>query len=343
MRIRSVAIALLLSAMPLMSTVAKPIVIAHRGASGYLPEHTLLAVTAAHTFGADFIEQDIVLSRDGVPVVLHDIYLDATTDVAERHPGRRRDDGRFYAIDFSLAELKLLSVTERRESNGQRVFDGRFPNVDLALRIPTLAEEIELIKGLNASRQRNTGWYIELKAPVFHRQAGWDIARVVLDVLEQHGLNNADSPVYLQCFHDETLKYLRETLKTPLPLIQLIAENDWGEDGGVDYDQLRTPEGLDRIAAFADGIGPWIPQLFDRDGKTPNDLARNAHDRGLLIHPYTLRADALSLGATDFDELQRRVFIDAGVDGAFTDFSDLTRLFIDQHFSPDGSSTGDIP
>ena len=161
----------------------KPILIAHRGASGYLPEHTLPAVVAAHVMGADYIEQDIVLSRDGIPLVLHDIYLETTTDVAVKFPGRNRSDGRFYAIDFDLDEIKSLSVHERVDGSGTAVFGSRFPVVDMALRIPTLAEEITLINGLNHSRSRSAGYYIELKAPALHRAAGLDIATITLELL----------------------------------------------------------------------------------------------------------------------------------------------------------------
>src|SRR5947207_6618226 len=126
------------------------IIIAHRGASGYLPEHTLAAVAVAHTMGADYLEQDVVLSKDSVPVVLHDIHLDTVTDVARRFPGRKRRDGRFYAIDFTLAELKQLRVTERfNHQTGEPVFKERFPQCQASFEIPTLEEELQLIQGLN--------------------------------------------------------------------------------------------------------------------------------------------------------------------------------------------------
>lgn len=306
-------------------------VIAHRGASAYAPEHSILAVALAHGMGADFIEQDVVLSRDDIPVVLHDIYLDATTDVADKYPSRQRSNGRFYAIDFTLDELKQLRVHER-VSDGTPVFPARFPLIDMDLRIPTLEEEIELIQGLNTSRQQQTGFYIELKGPAFHRREGKDIAEITLSVLSRHGLNEAGSPVYLQCFNGDTLRALKQEFKTPLPLIQLLADNSWGEDGDEDYEFLQTSDGLDRICRYAEGIGPWLPQLMSTDGMEVGDLVERAHMRNLLVHPYTLRADALSLSAQDFTALQHTVFINARVDGAFTDFPDLTRKFIDQHW-----------
>lgn len=311
---------------------ARPVVIAHRGASGYVPEHTLLAVTAAHTMGADFIEQDVVLSRDGVPVVLHDIHLETTTDVARRFPTRARSDGHWYAIDFTLAEIRQLSVTERRLPSGIPAFESRFPPIDLGLRVPTLAEEIELIQGLNRTRAHSAGLYIELKAPGFHTAAGLDIAAHVLEVLEAYGLNEAGSPVFLQCFDPATLRRLKAAEMTPLPLIQLIGENEWDPDDSTDFASMLTVDGLTAIARYADGIGPWIPQLFDED-LTPNTVVANAHAQGMLVHPYTLRRDALSLPVDGFESLQAQLFVEVGVDGAFTDFPDLTRSFIDQQFA----------
>ena len=162
----------------------RPIIIAHRGASGYLPEHTLATKALAHAMGADFLEQDVVLSRDGVPIVLHDIHLDSTTDVAQRFATRARADGRFYAIDFSLEEIRQLQVHERscRDASGAEVavFPDRFP-VDAGLfRIPTLAEEIDLIAGLDRSRNCSTGLYVELKSPNWHEAEGQNLATVIL-------------------------------------------------------------------------------------------------------------------------------------------------------------------
>ena len=151
------------------------IVIAHRGASGYLPEHSLPAKAMAHAMGADFIEQDLVLTRDNRLVVLHDLYLDAVTDVARVFPDRGRPDGHFYAIDFTLAELRRLALTERlviEDGRSQPRFPGRFPPGQSSFRISTFEEEIELIQGLNRSTGRNVGLYPEIKSPAFHRHEG---------------------------------------------------------------------------------------------------------------------------------------------------------------------------
>jgi glycerophosphoryl diester phosphodiesterase len=317
---------------------ASPIVIAHRGASGYLPEHTLVAKALAHGQHADFIEQDVVLSRDGVPVVLHDVYLESTTDVEQRFPGRARGDGRYYAMDFSLAEIRQLRVHERSErgpdGTERAVYPGRYPLAPTPFGVPTLAEEIELIAGLDRATGRATGLYVELKAPNLHRHAGMDIAVKVLEVLEQAGYGRKTGQVFLQCFDGPTLKRLRRELQTPLPLIQLIAENDWGEDSETDYDYLRTTEGLAEVATYAHGIGPWLKHIYlGRDAAGTirlSELVSNAHQAGLLVHPYTFRRDELPPGIGRFDELLDVFFAQAGVDGVFSDFPDLVRDYLCQ-------------
>ena len=317
-----------------------PIIIAHRGASAYLPEHSLAAKAMAHAMGADFIEQDVVLSKDGVPMVLHDVHLECTTDVARCFPGRARADDRYYAIDFTLHELRQLRLHERstRDASGQEVavYPGRFPLQATPFAIPTLAEEIDLIAGLDHSRGCKTGLYVELKSPLWHMDEGLDIASAVLEVLADKGYADRCEQVFLQCFEPGTLRRLRHELKTPLPLIQLVAENDWGEDGGADYDQLRTAAGLTDIASYADGIGPWLMHIYqgvDATGKPVlSNLVELAHQRDLKVHPYTLRHDELPTGVESFDQLLDILVLQAGVDGFFTDFPDLARHFLEQHW-----------
>src|SRR5262249_9286805 len=150
--------------------------------------HTLEAKALAHGLGADFIEQDLVLSKDDVPVVLHDVHIDTVTDVATRFPDRKRADGRFYALDFSLAELKQLRVTERfNVRTGQPVFPQRFPAGKARFEIATLEDELQLLQGLNRSTGRVAGIYPELKAPKWHRDQGHDISRIVLPILARYG------------------------------------------------------------------------------------------------------------------------------------------------------------
>ncbi|WP_415059667.1 glycerophosphodiester phosphodiesterase [Congregibacter sp.] len=310
-------------------TTQQPIVIAHRGASAYLPEHTLPAKAMAHAMGADFIEQDVVLTRDGTPIVLHDIHLDSTTDVAKVFPDRARADGRFYAIDFTLAEIRRLRAHERRNPNGEAVFPERFPAIAGLSAVPTLAEEIALIAGLNRSRDHQAGLYVEMKASAFHHSEGQDLPAAVMQVLKESGWDQRKDLVFLQSFEPEALRQLKYKLKTVLPLVQLIAENAWDESGSVDFDALRTDAGLDAVAEYADGIGPWLMQLYlgtDDQGKYQiTDLAKRAHARGLVVHPYTFRADQLPPGISSFEELHRLFFEDLQVDGVFSDFPDRSR------------------
>ncbi len=315
---------------------SSPIVIAHRGASGYLPEHTLAAKAMAHAMGAGFIEQDVVLSRDGTAIVLHDVYLDSTTNVAQCFPGRARTDGRFYAIDFDLQEIRQLRVHERThldiERNGLAVFTERFPAQPVLFQVPTLAEEIAMIAGLDRSRGQSTGLYIELKSPNWHRREGLDLSAAIVQVLDETGYWNRPEQVFLQCFDDQTLRQLHHDLKAPLPMIQLIGENSWGEDSEVDYDYLRTPKGLSYVASYAQGIGPFVPHIYL--GKTAtgdvnlSELVELAHARGLLVHPYTLRRDELPKGIHSFTELLDILIDQAGVDGLFTDFPDIVVDFL---------------
>ncbi|WP_439107691.1 glycerophosphodiester phosphodiesterase [Congregibacter sp.] len=307
----------------------RPIVIAHRGASAYLPEHTLPAKAMAHAMGADFIEQDVVLTSDGVAIVLHDIHLESTTDVAQVFPDRARDDGRFYAIDFSLEEIRQLRAHERRGPDGEAVFPQRFPAMNGLSSVPTLAEEIALIAGLNKSRGHKVGLYVEMKASAFHRSEGQDLPAAVMQVLEDGGWAEQPELVFLQSFEPDALRQLKYELKTDLPLIQLIAENAWDENGSVDYDAMRTDAGLDAVAEYASGIGPFLMQLYrgaDDQGRAQlTDLAKRAKERGLLIHPYTFRADQLPPGIASFEELHRVFFEDLAVDGVFSDFPDRSR------------------
>ncbi|MEM6545779.1 MAG: glycerophosphodiester phosphodiesterase [Pseudomonadota bacterium] len=339
MRSRSIArfsptglLTLLLTSAIIGNTLAEPIAIAHRGASGYLPEHTLPAKALAHAQGAHFIEQDVVLSKDGVPVVLHDIHLESTTNVASMFPGRSRDDGHFYAIDFSLTELKQLHAHERRNADGTAVFPNRFPLGPGLSQVPTLLEEIQLIDGLNRTRDHKAGLYIELKGFAFHKAEGQDLAATVLNVLDATGWADRSDAVYLQSFEPDALRYLRSGLGTQLPLIQLIGENDWAEDGEVDFTAMRSEEGLAAVAEYAQGIGPWVMQLYlgreSTGGYRLSDLARRAHEHGLLVHPFTLRADQLPPGLKDFQELHQVLFDRIGVDGVFTDFPDQTIAFL---------------
>ena len=182
MRLLTIFLALLSSLMTFKTLSAEKIVIAHRGASGYLPEHTLAAKAMAYALGAHYIEQDVVMTKDDVLIVLHDITLDRTTDVSEKFSNRSRDNGRYYAIDFTLEEIRSLSATEGFRLRGdERVqgYQNRFPMNSSSFSISTLEEEIQLIQGLNKSTGKDIGIYPEIKQPKFHRDEGKDISTAV--------------------------------------------------------------------------------------------------------------------------------------------------------------------
>ena len=317
---------LLLSLGGLAAAEPRPLIIAHRGASGYLPEHTLAAKALAYGQGADFLEQDVVLSKDGVPVIFHDTHIDTTTDVAKKFPGRQRADGRFYALDFSVAELKQLNVTERfNPKTGKAAFPKRFPVGVGSFQVVTLEEEIQFIQALNRSTGRNVGLYPELKAPAWHRKEGRDLSAAVLPLLRKYGYDAKDSACYLQCFEYAEIKRLRGELGWSGKLIMLLGGKGKGP-GETDFTYLQTDAGLAELAKVVDGIGPPISSYVT--GKSPaerqvTDLAARARKAGLKSHPYTLRADELPKCVTSVDELLSALFTEAKVDGLFTDFPDL--------------------
>ena len=296
----------------------KKIVIAHRGASGYLPEHTLEAKAMAHAMNVDFIEQDLVLSKDNVAIVIHDIYLDDVTNVATKYPDRKRKDNRYYVIDFTFEELKKLKVTERfNPKTGEQVFKNRFPIWKGNFKLHSLQEEIELLQGLNKSTGKNIGIYPEIKEPEFHKKEGKNLTKVVLKVLADYGYKTKNDNCILQCFDALELERIRIELKSELFLVQLM---EFPEE----------TKKLNHFATYADGIGPWYKQILDKkiDGKfTFTSLVSDAHKLGLKVHSYTFRADAL-VEFTSFKQMMQTLLIDANVDGAFTDFPDLVVDFL---------------
>lgn len=302
-----------------------PLVIAHRGASAYLPEHTLAAKGLAHEMGADYLEQDVVASRDDELIVLHDIHLDRVTDVAMRFPGRERADGRFFVRDFDLQELRSLHVWERMQADGSPVYPQRYPARSGNFQINTLREELEFIHRLNDETGRRAGIYPEIKRPAWHKGEGIDIAPCLLALLADFGYQNRDDPVFVQCFDAAELRRLRQELNCPLRLVQLIGENDWLE-AATDFDVLRTAEGIEELAKTVDAIGPNLSQLFklqEIDGMpVSTGLTELAHAAGLLVHPYTFRVDEMPAGFASFAELVRYFVVELGVDGVFTDFPD---------------------
>lgn len=313
----------------------EPIVIAHRGASGYLPEHTLEAAAYAHALGADFIEQDVVLSKDDVLVVTHDIHVDTTTDVAARYPDRRRTDGRYYAIDFTWEELKALRVRERvNEQTGLAVFPKRFPSRaddGTAFRLCTFDEQVALIQGLNRSTGREVGIYPEFKAPAWHLDQGKDIGRALLDALTRHGYTESTHRAYVQCFDPIALERLRTEHKTKLKLVQLIGDNA-DKESTADYTAMRTPKGLKKIATYAQGIGPHLSHILvgrAADGSFRfSTLVPDAHAFGLVVHPYTFRGDQLPPGFPDLETLLSTLINHVNINGLFIDHPDAAVRFL---------------
>ena len=317
---------LLLLPFAALAAETRPLIIAHRGASGYLPEHTLAAKALAYGQGADFLEQDVVLSKDGVPVIFHDTHIDTTTDVAKKFPGRQRADGRFYALDFTVAELKQLNVTERfNPKTGKAAFPKRFPVGVGSFQVVTLEEEILFIQALNRSTGRHVGLYPELKAPAWHQKEGRDLSAAVLPLLRKYGYDAKDSACYVQCFEYAEIKRLRGELGWKGKSIMLLGGKGKGP-GETDFTYLQTDAGLAELAQLVDGIGPPIGSYVT--GKSPaerrvTDLATRARKAGLKSHPYTLRADELPPCVASVDELLSALFTEAKVDGLFTDFPDL--------------------
>lgn len=276
------------------------VIIAHRGASGYLPEHTLEAKAMAYAMHPDYMEQDIVLSKDDVPVVIHDIHLDAVTDVKEVFPKRKRVDGRYYVIDFTWAELQQLNVTERFDyQTGNAVFPDRFPMYKSHFKLHTLQDEIELIQGLNHSTGKDMGIYPEIKAPAFHHKEGKDISKIVLEVLAAYGYKDESSNCILQCFDYQENKRIKNEFKSKLTLIQLM-EFDTEKDS------------LESISQYVQGIGPSLHFLKDQN------FVRNARKHGLFIHAYTLRTDVIP----NWQATLQTLSLENSIDGVFTDQPD---------------------
>ncbi|HET9228353.1 MAG TPA: glycerophosphodiester phosphodiesterase [Thermoanaerobaculia bacterium] len=296
----------------------RPLVIAHRGASGYRPEHTIAAYELAIEMGADFIEPDLVITGDGVLIARHENDITGTTDVIDRPEFRSRRrtkwvDGRevtgWFAEDFSLEEIKTLRARERLEFR-DRSFDGRFE-------IPTFEEILDL------AGRANVGVYPETKFPSYFRSLGLPLEEPMVEALHSAGLR----AVFLQSFEIGNLKLLKTM--TDLPTIQLLDAGGKPWDLDRTYQDMATPEGLAEIATYADGIGPnkrlIVPAGADGRLRSPTSLVEDAHRAGLQVHPWTFRSDAVFLAPDYEGDPVREIdqFLSLGVDGLFTDFPDV--------------------
>ncbi len=294
-------------------------IIAHRGASGYLPEHTEGAKVLALAQGADYIEQDVVLSKDGVFVVTHDITMEETTDVEEKFADRVRKDGKYYFADFLWSEIQSLSVHERvNRKTGGPVFAERFPGT-FHQKLMRLEDEIALVQGLNQTMGTHAGIYVELKAPEWHRsQLGYHMGDRLIPILSKLGYK-ADRSLLHTVFRRERAKASKE-IGCKLPLIQLFGA---GPKGGSD----RWVGYLKEIASYAEGIGPSIEALVEMasaGGVVDSGLMQAAREAKLLVHPYTVRKDALPKWSRSLDDLHRLLIHELKVDGFFSDFPDLS-------------------
>ena len=348
-----------------------PLVIGHRGASGYLPEHTLPGYALAIKLGADYIEPDLVATKDGYLIARHEPNIADTTDV-KSHPefaNRERTamvDGSpvtgFFASDFTLAEMRTLRAVQPFTDRPQQ-FNGRF-------RIPTFEQVIALAKRYSKRTGRRIGIYPETKHPTYHKDIGLRLEPRLRDALDDAGWNRRRAPVFIQSFEQSNLRWLNR--RTDVRLVQLVDANDVNPDGSLDYTApydrpydwtvsgrprllnrtfgfFATNEGLDEVAEYADGIGPWKPYINstaaialnsqgkpadangdgavdERDRKLlkPTNLIERAHARGLLVHPYTFRNEQSRL-ASDYkgNPINEYLhFYELGVDGLFSDFAD---------------------
>ena len=336
-----------------------PLVIAHRGASGYRPEHTLESYRLAIEMGADFIEPDLVSTRDGHLVARHEPDITETTDVAQRtrFADRRRSvviDGvtrtGWFTVDFTLEELRTLRAVQPRPYRSKE-FDGMFE-------VPTLEEIIALAKSGTAATGRTIGIYPETKHPTWHCEQGLPLEPALLAALDAAGWTTREAPVFLQCFESGNLRWLRQ--RTGLRLVQLIDGGGLEDDGRVQpprrwqggggcrlYPQgevptdFTEPRSFAAIAEYADAVGPWKRHIVgSRRGEGPDAAAddtertrrtvapsrfvEHAHAAGLEVHPWTFRNEpqhlAADYGGDPAEEY--RQFAALGVDALFSDFPD---------------------
>ena len=335
----------------LSMTSKPPIIIAHRGAQAVYPEHTLEAYKKAIELGADFIEPDLVMTKDGVLVSRHEPYISGTTDVedhpefADRKTTQSIDENEitdWFVSDFTLAELKTLRARQARPERSKE-FDGLF-------KIVTFQEIITLAKAHKTTTGNPVGIYPELKHPSYHTQVGLPMLETFLNQIEGQGFNAREAPIYVQCFEVATLKELRK--RSQVRIVQLIGavgitekgtllftkENneydsegapfDFRESGNTStYEWFATREGMEFVATYADAIGPWkgfiLPYKEDQFGNITVLPATNfvivAHEYNLEVHTYTLRDEDTQWQIGEDVTSEYRRFKALGVDGIFTD------------------------
>lgn len=308
-----------------------PLVLGHRGACGYRPEHTIASYELAIEMGADYIEPDLVMTKDRVLMARHENEIGGTTDVATKFPDRKttkKVDGKeisgWFIEDFTLAEVKMLRANERLAFRDHS-YDGKFE-------IPTFSEILDLVK----RQKRKVGVYPETKHPTYFTSIGLPLEEAVIDELEKHGLNEVNSPVFLQSFELASLRKLKKI--SPLPLIYLIDDPEIIPYDNVisgdkrSYKDMLTKESLKEIAQIAAGIGPYKRYILPADENSQalpaTTLIADAHAVGLKVHPYTFRKEDQYLLKDYKGDFQKELlqFFELGVDGLFTDFPDQAVL-----------------
>lgn len=324
-----------------------PLVIAHRGASGYVPEHTLGAYALAITMGADYIEPDLVMTGDGHLIARHENQLGLGTNVADhpefltRYRTQTVDSSTltgWFSEDFTLEEIKTLRVKELMPN----IRPGN-TRMDNSFEIPTLQEIIDLVKGMEASEHRVIGVYPEIKHPTHFQQIGLSMEQPLVDLLHQNGYEGPGAPVYIQSFEVSNLQELKNM--TELRLLQLFRSNQASIPfdqvvlgTGLTYGDMATAAGLEQVATYAHAVGPDKSYIIPRDAQdrlgTPTIFVADAHAAGLKVHPYTFRAEnpflpsefrSEDLQVQSYGNLsgEIRAFLAAGIDGLFVDQPDV--------------------
>ncbi|MEM9502012.1 MAG: glycerophosphodiester phosphodiesterase family protein [Pseudomonadota bacterium] len=315
------------------SAGAKALVIAHRGASGDRPEHTLAAYELAIDQGADYIEPDLVVTKDLVLIARHETELSGTTDIASRDEfeDRRRDkmigDQRvagWFAEDFTLEEIRTLRVRERVPSArpANSAYDGLY-------QIPTFDEIVQLVRAKEAETGRTIGLYPELKIPTWLLQEeGIDTVDLLATQLRNLELDGADASVFVQVFEIGPLQRLNQLIDTKLVLL-VAPDGGPFDEPDMRWSDIISPSGLTEVAEYADGIGPWLGHVLKTETMQPTSLVADAHAAGLQVHPWTLRKENGFLptplqngGGPAVNGKYRTLWLAAiasGADGFFTD------------------------
>ena len=312
---KAAILAFVLIASTIVTAAGPVLIIGHRGASGHRPEHTIESYTLAISMGADYIEPDLVSTKDGVLVARHENEIGGTTDVADKFPARKTTktiDGQpvsgWFTEDFTLAEIRTLRAKERLPFRSHER-DGMYP-------IPTFDEVVALADAKSKETGRTIGVYPETKHPSYFRSIGLPLEPALLETLSRHGKRTKADAVFIQSFEPANLQLLRP--QTQLQLVLLL-------EATADVSPARLAE----IRTFADGIGPdtrlIVPANADGTLREPTSLVADAHKAGLLVHVWTLRSEPAFLSPTyGGDPLkEHRQFASLGVDGIFTDFPDV--------------------